>query len=279
MTTPHVPPRQVVFGYYEQDGLRLPEGARVVDLVQEAVSDGPEGGQDKAADERAASALLRRFLFPRERWYARVEKLSGGERRRLQMLQVLARQPNVLFLDEPTNDLDLQTLAALEDFASTFEGVLLCVSHDRYFLDKVCDRLFILPEPGAASEILSWSGSFSEYLVWRDETEARKAAPPAAAPPPAAPPPAAAAEAAEGAGAAAKKGKPLSAFETRSLERLEGEVEAKSEAVSALEKRIAKFDPGKNGYTDLNEWNLELEKLRADLEATEEKWLELAERA
>ena len=98
----------VVFGHYEQDGLLPSPDQRVLDIVQEAVSEAPGGGEDAAADKHAASALMTRFLFPRSRWYARAEKLSGGERRRLQMLQVLARQPNVLLLDEPTNDLDLQ---------------------------------------------------------------------------------------------------------------------------------------------------------------------------
>ena len=142
------------------------------------------------------------------------------------MLQVLARQPNVLLLDEPTNDLDLQTLAALEDFAEGFEGVLLCVSHDRYFLDRVCDQLFILPEPSeveGGAAVLAWTGRFSDYLEWRDETAARKAAAAQAAP--AAPPLAAASvpppqPAAVEPSGDAKRGKPLSAFEVRSLERL-----------------------------------------------------------
>lgn len=274
----------VQFGYYEQDGLLPSPDQRVLDIVQEAVSDAPGGGEDKVADERAASALLRRFLFPRSRWYARAEKLSGGERRRLQMLQVLARQPNVLLLDEPTNDLDLQTLAALEDFAEGFEGVLLCVSHDRYFLDRVCDQLFILPEPSeveGGAAVLAWTGRFSDYLEWRDETAARKAA--SAQAPPAAPPPAAASPplppaAAEPSGDA-KRGKPLSAFEARSLERLEAEVEAGTQAQSEVQARIAGFDPAKHGYTELTDWNKELETLSAELERTEEKWLELAERS
>jgi ATP-binding cassette subfamily F protein uup len=275
----------VVFGHYEQDGLLPSPDQRVLDIVQEAVSEAPGGGEDAAADERAASALMTRFLFPRSRWYARAEKLSGGERRRLQMLQVLARQPNVLLLDEPTNDLDLQTLAALEDFAEGFEGVLLCVSHDRYFLDRVCDQLFILPEPSEAEEggaaVLAWTGRFSDYLEWRDETAARKAASaqaaPAAPPLPAAsvPPPPAAAEPSGD----SKRGKPLSAFEARSLERLEAELEARAEAQREMQARIAGFDPVKHGYTELAEWNTQLDVLCTELEQTEEKWLELAERA
>ena len=280
----------VVFGHYQQEGLKLPPGARVLALVQEAVSRSPSGGQDAARDESAASALLRRFLFPSDRWYTAVERLSGGERRRLQLLSVLALQPNVLLLDEPTNDLDLQTLAVLEDFATSFEGVVICVSHDRYFLDKVCDRLVVLPRADdPKAEVLSWSGSFSEYLTWRDETEAMRIAAANAPPPPPPPPPpsAAAADATAAAdvaeekpaGGSSKSGKALSAFETRELARLEAEVEELSEEQDAIQRRINKFDPKKNGYSDLEEWNAELEALAPKMEKAEERWLELAERA
>ena len=109
----------------------------------------PGGGVSRDADERVANGLLTKFLFPAKRRNELVAKLSGGERRRLQMLRVLARQPNFLLLDEPTNDLDLDTIGALEDFLmDEFAGVLLVVSHDRYFLDKVVDHLFVLPGDG-----------------------------------------------------------------------------------------------------------------------------------
>ena len=150
----------------------------------------------------------------------------------------------------------------------------------------MCDQLLILPPPAEAeaeggAEVLQWTGRFSDYLEWRDETAARKAAsaqatsaapPRAAAPrPPPPPPPAPSGE--------AKRGKPLSAFEARSLERLEAEVEARAEAQREVQARIASFDPAKHGYTELAEWNTQLEAISAELEQTEEKWLELAERA
>ena len=161
------------------------------------------------------------------------------------------------------------------------------MSHDRYFLDRVCDQLFILPEPGdEGAEVLAWTGSFSKYLEWRDETAARKAAAAQAAqaaqtasvatPPTgasASSPPAAAEPSGD-----AKRGKPLSAFEARSLERLEAEVEASTQAQRALQARISGFDPVRHGYTELAEWNEELAALGVELEQTEEKWLELAER-
>ena len=145
------------------------------------------------ADEKAATSLLSKFLFPPKRWYDRVAKLSGGERRRLQMLRVLALQPNFLLLDEPTNDLDLDTIGVLEDFlvsdnvsgdrfcdgfprwlapltdrltecilhqVNEYLGVLLIVSHDRFFLDKTVNHLFVLPGDGVG-EVLGCYGSLS----------------------------------------------------------------------------------------------------------------------
>ena len=108
----------VTFGHYDQRGLgdELPEDLRVLAFVQEAVATAPGGGASADADEKAATSLLSRFLFPPRRWHERVAMLSGGERRRLQMLRVLAKQPNFLLLDEPTNDLDLDTISVLEDF-------------------------------------------------------------------------------------------------------------------------------------------------------------------
>ena len=147
----------------------------MLQLVREAVSEGPTAGVSADADERQASLLLKQFLFPPSRWHSPVAKLSGGERRRLQLLQVLARQPNVLLLDEPTNDLDLDTIAVLETFLQTFAGVLIIVSHDRYFLDKVVDHLFVLSADGSA-EVRDWGGSFSEYLEYTDAAEAEEKA-------------------------------------------------------------------------------------------------------
>ena len=108
------------------------------------------GGRGTAAvSEKEAMNLLSRFGFPSKRWYDRVGKLSGGERRRLQLLQVLARRPNVLILDEPSNDLDLQTLSALEEYLSEdYQGCLVVVSHDQFFMDRVAEHLFIFEGDG-----------------------------------------------------------------------------------------------------------------------------------
>ena len=267
----------VAFGYYAQQGMAWKEDLRVLELVREAVATSPTGGKSGEADERSASTLLSQFLFPPSRWGERVAKLSGGERRRLQLLTVLAKQPNFLMLDEPTNDLDLTSIAVLEDFLLGYTGVLICVSHDRYFLDKVCDHHFVLAGDGTGS-LLDWQGSFSEYLDYREAKAALEAA--AAAPPP--PPPlsksSAAVATAPAEAAASKAAKPLSAFELKAMARLETELEGLNEERAKLQGQVSGFDAKRNGYTELAEWNEALEALGPKIDEVEEKWLELAER-
>lgn len=113
-------------------------------------------------------ALLKRFQFDGARQYVRLERLSGGERRRLQLLSILARQPNVLLLDEPTNDLSIDTIEVLEDILDNFEGVVIMVSHDRAFMDRICDHLLVFEGGG---EAMLWQGSFTELERHRAENE------------------------------------------------------------------------------------------------------------
>jgi len=275
----------VRLGYYSQEGLPTSDHRRVLDFVREAVSEAcPEGGA--VAHSSKATELLRQFLFPSARWSETVGRLSGGERRRLQLLQVLALEPNLLLLDEPTNDWDIDSMAILEDFLSDFAGVLVLVSHDRWFVDRACDRLFVLPGD-SSGELKVWDGRFTDYLAWRDavdvaaaEAEAAKAAK------------AEAAKAAEvgaeagssdaqvrGEAAEAKKARPLSKFELASLERLEAELEEYAEAKAKLQRDIDSFDPSRNGYQELDAWVQQLANLAATIETTEERWLSLAERA
>jgi len=276
----------VVYGHYSQEGLQVDDGEkRVLAFVREAVADGHEAqrgeggrlGGDEA--ERRAGQLLRQFLFPQHRWATPVGRLSGGERRRLQLLSVLAKEPNVLLLDEPTNDLDLDTLAVLEDFLLAFQGVLVVVSHDRYFVDKVCSQLFVL---GGDGDVRRWPDSFTRWVEWKrlqdkqrvtgsTRDQQRAAAAPSAPPPPAAPPQPQASEPAAG--------KALSAFEERRLASLEGELAALGDAEAALQQRINTFDAARDGYSDLQDWTAELETLQAKVADTEERWLALAERA
>jgi ATP-binding cassette subfamily F protein uup len=236
----------LVWGYYDQRGLEaMDDDTRVLAFVKEAVATAPGAGVSDATDEKAATALLSRFLFPPRRWHERVAKLSGGERRRLQMLAVLASQPNFLLLDEPTNYLDLDTLGVLEQFlVEEYAGVLVVVSHDRYFVDKVADHLFVLTGDGSG-RVLDFQGSFTEYLASREPAEwaARKPPPSPASgppPPPAGKPKARQKDEVQTAGGA--EAKPLSRFERQALESHEAEMEALSQQQSDLQAKIDAFD-------------------------------------
>ncbi len=143
-------------GYFSQHFDAIDENIRVIDYVKEVSST-----IETLEGTITASSLLERFLFDANLQYTMVKSLSGGQRRRLQLVRVLAANPNVLILDEPTNDLDIETLEVLEDYIDSFMGPVLCVSHDRYFLDKVCDELLYYKN----GEINSYMGSFSEFIA------------------------------------------------------------------------------------------------------------------
>lgn len=143
-------------GYFSQHFDAIDENIRVIDYVKEVSST-----IETLEGTVTAPSLLERFLFDANLQYTMVKSLSGGQRRRLQLVRVLAANPNVLILDEPTNDLDIETLEVLEDYIDSFMGPVLCVSHDRYFLDKVCDELLYYKN----GEINSYMGSFSEFIV------------------------------------------------------------------------------------------------------------------
>ncbi|MCC6816201.1 MAG: ABC-F family ATP-binding cassette domain-containing protein [Saprospiraceae bacterium] len=146
----------VKFGFYEQDGLLLTEDKRVIDVVRSIADYIPL----KKGKRLSAEALLERFLFSRPHQQVYVSQLSGGERRRLYLLTVLMKNPNFIILDEPTNDLDLITLNVLETFLLDFEGVLLIVSHDRFFMDRLVNHTFVITENG---EIRDYPGNYSDY--------------------------------------------------------------------------------------------------------------------
>lgn len=143
-------------GHFSQHFDAIDENIRVIDYVKEVSST-----IETLEGTVTASSLLERFLFDANLQYTMVKSLSGGQRRRLQLVRVLAANPNVLILDEPTNDLDIETLEVLEDYIDSFMGPVLCVSHDRYFLDKVCDELLYYKN----GEINSYMGSFSEFIA------------------------------------------------------------------------------------------------------------------
>ncbi|MDG1292034.1 MAG: ABC-F family ATP-binding cassette domain-containing protein [Flavobacteriaceae bacterium] len=153
------------FGYYTQDGIAVKPGQKVIEVIQEY------GGYIPLKKGRKISAqqLLERFLFDRKKQYDFVEKLSGGERKRLYLCTVLIQNPNFLILDEPTNDLDIVTLNVLESFLLDFPGCLLVVSHDRYFMDKIVDHLFVFR---GAGKIEDFPGNYSDFRAYEDTSVA-----------------------------------------------------------------------------------------------------------
>lgn len=157
----------VVFGNFSQQGLQIKEDMRVIEYVKNIAENFPlaSGGTLSAAQ------FLQLFLFTPEQQYSYLSNLSGGEKKRLQLLTVLFRNPNFLILDEPTNDLDLPTLAVLEEFLSEYPGCLLLVSHDRYFMDRLVDHMFVFEGEG---NIMDFPGNYSDYRIWQKEQE-RKA--------------------------------------------------------------------------------------------------------
>ncbi len=159
----------VVFGHYAQEGGHFNEDWKVIDAVRDIADWIPLKGGAKLT----AAQLLERFLFPHAMHHQFIRLLSGGERKRLHLLRILMRNPNFLVLDEPTNDLDIFTLSVLEEFLMDFSGCLVVVSHDRYFMDKLVDHVWVLGEDGQTS-VRDYPGNYSQYRAMRSE-EAKRA--------------------------------------------------------------------------------------------------------
>src|SRR5690606_7462942 len=154
----------VVFGYYSQQGLDIKEDKRVIEYVKDIAENFPLAG----GGTLSASQFLQLFLFPPVQQYTYISRLSGGEKRRLHLLSILFRNPNFLILDEPTNDLDLPTLSVLEDFLSQFQGCLILISHDRYFMDRLIDHLLVFEGNGV---IRDFPGNYTQYRLKKKEEE------------------------------------------------------------------------------------------------------------
>jgi ATP-binding cassette subfamily F protein uup len=241
---------------------------KVIEVVNEAASRVEVAGQ-----ELSASQLLERFLFPPAQQHQPVAKLSGGERRRLHLCRLLMEAPNVLLLDEPTNDLDVATLAVLEDFLEDFRGCVVVVSHDRWFLDRTVDRLFVLGD-GTARR---FEGNYSAYR------EALKAAEGAGSEP--APARTQASQVSAGlaavSDAGASGGAPgpaqrRSYKENRELEALERDLPLWEDQRRSLEERLSQA--GAVGFSELEALSQELAALVARIHAAEDRWLHLSER-
>ncbi|MFD0766445.1 ABC-F family ATP-binding cassette domain-containing protein [Mucilaginibacter lutimaris] len=164
-----------VIGYFNQAGLSFKEDERVIDIVKNVAE------FITMADGKliSASALLTLFLFPPAKQYGMVSKLSGGEKKRLHLMSILIKNPNFLILDEPTNDLDIDTLNVLEEFLTNFPGILIMVSHDRYLLDKLTDQLFIMEGEG---KVLIYNGNYTSYRVELEEAKQSNKRPSSAPP-------------------------------------------------------------------------------------------------
>ena len=157
----------VVFGYYRQQGIQIDDDKRVIDVIAE-ISEKISMGDGQSM---SASQFLRYFMFPNEMHYVQVAKLSGGEKKRLHLMTVLMRNPNFLILDEPTNDLDIFTLNVLEDYLRCFAGCVIIVSHDRYFMDKVVDHVFVFQGEGVVKD---FPGNYTEYQDYKKDIEKQK---------------------------------------------------------------------------------------------------------
>lgn len=243
------------YGYFTQESIALNPANRLIEEVKEiaefiTMSDG---------SQVSASKFLDIFLFPPEKQYNYIDKLSGGEKKRLQLLKLLVTNPNFLILDEPTNDFDIDTLNVLEDFLEKFSGCLLLVSHDRYFMDHLVDQLFVFEGDG---KIRLFNGNYSDYRDWVDEQESLKTTQPQKP-----------VYAIEEKPVVSDK-KKVSYKEKQEYEKLQQEIELlekKKEEITAL------LVDNTTDHQQLQKWSQEIQKLTSMVEEKTMRWLELSE--
>ncbi|MCD8446642.1 ABC-F family ATP-binding cassette domain-containing protein [Tenacibaculum finnmarkense] len=244
----------VKFGYYTQNGIVIKPGQKVIEVVKEFGEYIPLSKGRKIS----ASQLLERFLFDRKKQYDFVEKLSGGEQKRLYLCAILIQNPNFLILDEPTNDLDVVTLNVLENFLLDFPGNLMVVSHDRYFMDKIVDNLFVFRGDGV---IDNFPGNYSDFRTYEDSKvkEAREVKN----------------EAKKAVAAPVKSAKKvaLSFDEKREWGLLEKDIEKLQKKKQVIE---AKFMNVEFSADEINDKSKELQEIIEALETKEERWFELS---
>lgn len=256
----------VRFGYFSQEGLKFREDQKVIDVITE-IADYIDLGGGK---HMTASQFLQFFLFTPEEQHNYVYKLSGGEKRKLYLCTVLMRNPNFLVLDEPTNDLDIQTLQVLEEYLQDFAGCVIVVSHDRYFMDKVVDHLLVFKGEG---EIQDFPGNYTQYREWsrmqaKDEAEQAKPAKSGNA-----------TADSDGAGTAKRDAnfenkRKMSYKEKREYEQLTQEIDALTEEQKKLEEELCS---GNLSVEELTEKSKRLPEIKDELDEKEMRWLELAE--
>lgn len=243
----------VKFGYYTQDGIQIKPGQKVIEVIKEFGEYIPltKGRQINAGQ------LLERFLFDRKKQYDYVEKLSGGEQKRLYLCTILIQNPNFLILDEPTNDLDIVTLNVLEDFLLDFPGCLLVVSHDRYFMDKIVDHLFVFKGEG---EVEDFPGNYSDYRDYEASTppiEINKN------------------ESNDIASQKLNDANKLSYNEQKEYKSIESKIRSLELDKKAMEE---KFHDTSLSQEQINKLSAELQKIIDDIEKKEARWFELSEK-
>lgn len=251
----------VRFGYFSQEGLKFKEDQKVIDVITEIADYIDLGG----GRHMTASQFLQFFLFTPEEQHNYVYKLSGGEKRKLYLCTVLMRNPNFLVLDEPTNDLDIQTLQVLEEYLQDFAGCVIVVSHDRYFMDKVVDHLLVFKGEG---EIQDFPGNYTQYREWcrlQPKTEGegaeKKATKPTAKEQPSA--------------TQKKEGKRKMTYkEKREYEQLTKELEQLENEQKTLEEALCS---GQLSVEELTEKSKRLPEIKDEIDEKEMRWLELAE--
>jgi len=252
------PGETLVFGYYRQEGLNIDNSKRVLDVITD-IADHIQLGKDQSM---SASQFLRYFMFPNEMHNVLVEKLSGGEKKRLYLMTVLMKNPNFLILDEPTNDLDILTLNILEDYLLQFDGCVMVVSHDRYFLDKVTDHLFVFEGNGGVKD---FPGNYTDYYTHIKAQEKQQKA------------------ASSVAGKESKKKKParkpdknkLTFKEKKEMESLEYQIKKLETQKSEME---AQLNSGSLVGEELLQTSSNLGNIIEELDHCEMRWLELSEK-
>ena len=228
----------VKFGYFSQDGLKFDEQQKVIDVITD-IADYIDLGGGK---HLTASQLLQNFLFPPEQQHDYVYKLSGGEKRKLYLCTILMRNPNFLVLDEPTNDLDIQTLEVLEEYLQDFPGCVIIISHDRYFMDKIVDHLLVFNGNG---DINDFPGNYTQYRMWREKKSYH-----------------------------GEQKRKLSFKEKRELQQLEADIESLEKEQKQIEEELCS---GTLSVEDLTQKSKRLPQLKDELDEKSMRWLELSE--
>ena len=235
----------VSIGYFRQGDDMVDLSVRAVDYIKEVAQVITYGKQTLTANQ-----MMELFLFPKQMHYTPLSRLSGGERRRLYLCRVLMQAPNILFLDEPTNDLDILTLEVLEDYLDEFPGAIITVSHDRYFLDRVCDKVFALQENHTWKEYV---GGYSDYLLKKEEEnkpiQTKKVR--------------------------EKTRSSLSYLEKKELEKLPSQMESIQEKMDLLDEKMQEV---MNDFDALNSYSKKRQELEEELEVMTLRWMELEEK-